>query len=327
MEEQSTMQTSSEHLPKNMVRILKMLTGVDTANATLVAERLNIGRARASGYLNQLERLGFVKRFRRDRNVEFFLVRLPEETRGKERIQEVSLEGITEQLNNARCWLQDVQKSDGGWGEYEGDKSNTINTAESILALLLMGEPRRSNSIDAGRRFINRTLQNLNNRTETSHYIDSELESARSYALMGLALYNTYETVSARDPEDIRMIVSELRRTLDKEGYWDNRSIYSTAIAMRFLDLFADQMIKAEVNRAKNWLLKSFDYQQCGWGRKPGSDFHLSVTARVVSSLNSVGCKDKKLWLARDRLLREADRWSEVAGECWGSYVWRPGNS
>ncbi len=33
-------------------------------------------------------------------------------------------------------WLQSIQRRDGGWGQYVGDDSNSLNTAESLISLL-----------------------------------------------------------------------------------------------------------------------------------------------------------------------------------------------
>ena len=323
MDAQNTMQVSTADLPKHLSRVVKLVASYDTVDARLVADKLDIDRARASGYLNQLERLGFVKRFRHKREVHFFLVRNLEKHPRRSR-KEVSLEAIKKHFGDGRFWLKSIQNDDGGWGKFKGDRSHVVNTSESILALLLMGEPRESVVINTGQRFIKRTLQNLNMQSKTEQDTAAEIEYARSYALMGLALSNSYDEVSTSSPDDIRIVVSWLQRNQDEEGYWDSRSIYSTAIAMQFLALFDDKNIETRVKLARDWLLESFDYVEGGWGRKPGSELHLAVTARVIFVLNRIGCEDERILLARDRLFRETDNWGGVMDEIFEPHSSRP---
>ena len=47
---------------------------------------------------------------------------------------------ISDCICNASKWMKRIQnKKDGGWGEYKGNDSNSLNTAEAILALVRSG--------------------------------------------------------------------------------------------------------------------------------------------------------------------------------------------
>lgn len=304
------------HLPGNLHRVFKLAESHGTVDAAFVALKLNIDRARASGYLNELERLGFLGRFRHKRRVEFFIRKKPsEESLAKVQKDGVSLKTISQRFDKARYWLKRIVNSDGGWGQFEGDTSHVVNTAESVLALSLMGESKESTVIEEGRAFIIKKLQNLKQSREITESINSEMESARSVARMGLVLSDVYDDASAERPDAIRIVVSWLRRNQDREGYWDLGSTYSTAMSMRYLALFDDSISEAQVSLAMNWLLKVFDSIKGGWECKPGHNFNLAATAHVLFSLSKIGCKHEKMMIARDLLVREVDSWSGVMEE------------
>lgn len=39
-------------------------------------------------------------------------------------------------ISSSAEWLKSIQRKDGGWGQYVGDDSNSLNTAESLISLL-----------------------------------------------------------------------------------------------------------------------------------------------------------------------------------------------
>lgn len=335
------MQTfSDEYVPKYLRRVLALFQSSHTINADVAAGELDIDRARASAYLNELERIGYLKRFREKRRVEFFLIRKYPSERGTDKKIKTGKNAISERnigvrFNKARFWLKNIQNNDGGWGQFDGDSSSLINTAESILALTVMGEPKESITIGEGLNFIVRGLRHQEPASGQSKEKVSELEYARAYARMGLAFLTTSGRTSTRAQSEIALVASWLHKNQDREGYWDLGSTYSTAMSMRFLALLDDPVSKARVNLARDWLLRAFSPETGGWECKFGKGFNpvdkgfnLAATAHVLFSLSQIGFTEEASTLARDRLFKEVDNWSGTMEEIFkppGSkpFIWK----
>ena len=261
-----------------------------------------IDRSRASGYLNELARMGFLRQYKKGREIRFFpAMKVPKRIVEKTERSQVLPETITASFNNARYWLKTIQNVDGGWGECEGDVSSMTNTAESILALSQMNENPESIVMQKGTSYI---LGGL------SKFSSGEL-AARECALVGWALFKVYGAEAAIELKEMQKVVKCLQNNQDREGSWDRRSVYSTAIVMRFLSNFHSQPYSSMVNTPRDWLLQVFNGK--GWGRKPDSETDLAVTAQVLFSLNKIGCKDFKMELGHIFLLEEVENWSRAS--------------
>lgn len=293
------MQIPLEKLPPRLAKILKLFANSERMNASQVAKIQGLDRARASGYLNNLAQLGYLKRYRDGRDVMFFPT-MKMSTKMFERVTrgEILPETIIARFDDARYWLQSIQNIDGGWGQYPEDISYITNTAESILALLHMREPPESSVIQNGTRYVREKLKNTS----------SEELAARDYAFVGLGLLKVYGIEATNELEETKTVLASLEHNQDHGGSWDRRSVYSTAIVIRFLSNFRREPYSSMVDNAIDWLLSAFNGE--GWGRKPNAETDLAVTAQVLFALNEVGRKDFRMELGRVLLLKKVENWS-----------------
>lgn len=281
-------------IPLYLAEILEYFTMFKEIDAERLAELAGIHHARASDYLNSLERYGYLTRRREGHRV-FFSLNPPVSKEMTDRIKKrmLSDERLEERLQKARTWLIRIQNKDGGWGDHAWEMtSNLTNTAEVIEALLLLGESKESETIRRAVAFIRQELMK-----------PSEVPTfARDWAWIGMALLR----VAGKKALEVEQALSWLEKYQEEEGCWDNRSTYSTAIALDLLSSLSHEYLSV-IEKAKNWLLKTF--KKNGWGTRPGGQTDLAVTAHAIFSLNLIGCKDSRVEIARRFLLRETDRW------------------
>lgn len=266
-------------------------------DAMKLASLEDIATSRASDYLNSLERYGYLRHRREGHRVFYYLKPdIAEQVKNALAGEVLSQKEIEESFQKALKWLLQVRNSDGGWGDHKDDASNITNTAEVLLALSILGHPKASREIREGIRFIKKNVH--------------ELDRARDVAWTGLAFLR----IDGVDAKEIDWILSSLSDHQHDEGYWEEKSTYSTAIALEFLSHFPDRG-HLMIDKAKKWLLSNFDEK--GWGLKPGEEIDLAVTAHAVYSLILIDGKDPEVRSlfnsSRRFLLNETKRWTSVS--------------
>ncbi len=197
-----------------------------------------------------------------------------------------------DQYERAKNWLLKAQhENDGGWGDTGYDPISTVvNTAESVLCLLICGEPSNSSAIQKGMNFIFQQF-------ETKEKFQAL--SARELAWAGLAIAE----IAGADSEKFETILTRLAKLQNKvEGHWDNGSVYSTSMVLRLLAKL-EHSSSIDQQLAIKWLLRV--PREPGWGWFRNFAPNAACSAHVIISLSSLGIKDIKLEKA-SRFLRES---------------------
>jgi len=170
-------------------------------------------------------------------------------------------EGIFDCIGNASNWLRRIQnKKDGGWGEYKGNDSNCLNTAEAILALV------RSGCNNAGDQIIQNGVKFLCDNQITKQNIKDK-KNCGSWPKMATRGKNII-----RIPDTVR-----------------------TACALLALNIAGKSSTHNAVKAGVKWLLQTQNKKEHGWGYSSDQENQLFPTCMALRALMQI-CQflDKK---------------------------------
>jgi hypothetical protein len=157
-------------------------------------------------------------------------------------------------IGNASKWLKRIQnKKDGGWGEYKGNDSNCLNTAEAILALV------RSGCNTAGDQIIQDGVKFL---------CDNQIKKQNK---IGKKNCGSWPRMATRGKNIIR--IPDTVRTSCALLACNTAGISSTHTA---------------VKEGVNWLLQTQNKKTHGWGYSPNQENQLFPTCMALRALMQI---------------------------------------
>lgn len=240
---------------------------------------------------------------------------------------------IGESIRHSSRWLVDIQnKDDGGWGQYQGANSNSMNTAEAILALLETGCNKAGDKIiqNGVRYLIKNQLNEYNHQVEedfgawtkkvTSN--DSKLILIPDTIRTSLALLALNASGKAWDNKVISAGVEWLVGTQHASGGWGYTSkhqsrLFPTCIALKALIRIysaGNEKLKAKILRGLKHLASYRNKVDGSFGKQPGLDashtLHVIYILRLAQSqgfpVDEDYIMDAMDWIQKntDRVLR-----------------------
>jgi hypothetical protein len=229
---------------------------------------------------------------------------------------------IGECINYSSQWLAEIQnKKDGGWGEYKGANSNSLNTAESILALIKTYYRTAGDKTirDGVGYLINQQLAKRNHGIEEDYGAWAKSVTTRERKLLhipdtirtGLALLALNTAGESSDGIPISRGIKWLLRTQNDDGGWGYKSnhtsrLFPSCLALKALiRIYAagDTKLEGTISKGLKHILKY---------RNDGGSFGNQVGLEVSHTLHVIHVLQlavKQKLSNSDSDIREARDW------------------
>ena len=163
-------------------------------------------------------------------------------------------ETISDCIGNASKWMKRIQnKKDGGWGEYKGNDSNCLNTAEAILALV------RSGCNNAGDQIIQDGVKFLCNNQTSKQNLKNKINCG------------SWPKIITRGKNIIR-IPDTVR----------------TACALLALNTAGKASTHTAVKACVKWLVQTQNKEGHGWGYSSNQENQLFPTCMALKALMQI---------------------------------------
>jgi prenyltransferase beta subunit len=214
---------------------------------------------------------------------------------------------ISQCINRSSVWLDQIQnKQDGGWGQYQGSDSNSLNTSEAILALVETGCHKAGDVViqNGVKYLLNQQLTSSNHnnpedygswaRTVTKNKVIIHIPDTIRTSLALLTLNITGKSVN--DPS-VTMGIQWLVNTKNKDGGWGYKCksescLFPTCVALKALigiyNAGDKQLKDTIINGLKH--VSSYKNKNGSFGKDP--DLNASHTLCVINTLRLLKGQD-----------------------------------